>query len=151
MFWGVTINMKSIFESISESCDKSLSDLTRFRSVLSDFLPFRIFWVDLSCHFLQEMSANHPQIAQRKQRLQSRSVLGQTTLPNLREAELTLDDLKRMHNLRPNAGIDFLGCLTQLPRGRSQVQRSKFAQHHSNVPVRLPTLSLSALFCRLRS
>ena len=79
MFCGVTINMKVVFESVSKSFDKSLSGLTRFRSVLSDFLRFRTFWTDLSCHFLQERSANHPQIAQRKQRLQSRSVLGQTT------------------------------------------------------------------------
>jgi len=86
MFWGIKINMKVVFGSVSESCDRSLSDLTRFRSVLSDFLPFRTFWADLSCHFLQEMSANHTQIAQRKQRMQSRSVLGQTTVPNLREA-----------------------------------------------------------------
>jgi hypothetical protein len=71
MFGGVTISMKAVFESVSESCGRSLSDLTRFRWILSDFLPFSTFWADLSCHFLQEMSANHPQIAQRKQRLPS--------------------------------------------------------------------------------
>jgi len=43
MFWGVPINMKAVFESVSESCDRFLSDLTRFRSVLSDFLPITIF------------------------------------------------------------------------------------------------------------
>ena len=146
MVGGITINMKSIFESISESCDRSLSDLTRFRSVLSDSLLFRTFWADLSCHFLQEMSANHPQIAQRKQRLQSRSVLGQTTVPNLREAELTLDDSKRMLNLRPNSGFDSLCCVAQLPRGRFQVQRSALARHHRNVPIHLKILCLFAFF-----
>jgi hypothetical protein len=92
------------------------------------------------------MSANHPQIAQRKQRLQSRSVLGQTTVPNLREAELTLDDSKRMLNLRPNSGFDSLCCVAQLPRGRFQVQRSVLARHHRNVPIHLKILYLFALF-----
>jgi len=30
MFWGVTINMKVIFGSVSENCYGSLSDLARF-------------------------------------------------------------------------------------------------------------------------
>jgi hypothetical protein len=75
------------------------------------------------------MLTNHPEVAQRKQRLQSRSVLGQATVSNLRKTELTLDDSKRMFNLRPNAGSDFLGCVSQLPRGRSQVHHSARARH----------------------
>jgi len=131
MFGGVTINMKAVFELVSESCDRSLSDLTRFRSVLSDSLPYMTFWADLFCHFLQEMSANHPQIAQRKQRLQSRSVLGQTTVPNLRESKLTLDDSKRMLNLRPNSGFDSLCCVAPLPRGPVQISRPMLSRNHN--------------------
>ena len=58
--------MKAVFGSVSENRDRSLSDLTRFRPVFSDFLPFRTFLADLSCHFLQKMLANHPEVAQRK-------------------------------------------------------------------------------------
>jgi len=35
MFLGITINMKVVFGSFSENCDRSLSDLARF-SLISD-------------------------------------------------------------------------------------------------------------------
>ena len=146
MVGGITINTKVVFGSVSESRDRSLPDLARFRLVFSDFLLFRTFLADLSCHFLQEMSASHPEVTQRKQRMQSRGVLGQTTVPNLRESKLTFDDSERMFDLRPNAGFDFLGCATQLPRGRFQVQRSALARHHRNVPIHLKILCFFALF-----
>jgi len=48
------------------------------------------------------------QIRQSEQRMQSRGVPGRATVPNLRKTELTLDDSKRMLNLRPNSGFDSL-------------------------------------------
>jgi len=145
MFWSVTINMKVVFGSVSESCDRSLSDLTRFRSALSDFLPFRTLWADLSCHFLQKMLTNHPEVAQRKQRPQARGVLGQATVSNPRKTELTLDDSKQLLNLRLNSVVDSLCCVTQLSRGRSQVQHSALDRIHRNVPIHLKILCLVAL------
>ena len=60
MFWDVTINMRVVSGTVSENCDRTLFELTPSRSVSSDFLPFRIFWADLSCDFSQDMSANNP-------------------------------------------------------------------------------------------
>jgi len=61
------------------------------------------------------MLPNHPEVAQRKQRLQSRSVLGQATVSSLREAELTRDDLKRMLNLRLIPALTLSAALRSFP------------------------------------
>jgi hypothetical protein len=75
------------------------------------------------------MLTNCLEVAQRKQRLQSRGVLGKATVSNLRKTELTLGDSKPILNLRPNSGFDSLCCVTQLSRGRFQVQHSALARH----------------------
>jgi len=113
-FFGITRNMKVFFGSVSEGFDRSLPDLNRFRSVFSNFLAFRISRADLPCYRLQKILTNHPEVAQRKQRLKSRGVLGQGTVRNLDEVELTHDDSMRILNLRPISGFDFLCCVTKL-------------------------------------
>ncbi len=55
--------------SIFENSDGFLFDSMSFRSVSSAFPMFSIFLADLYCHFLQEMRAGHPQVAQRKPRV----------------------------------------------------------------------------------
>ena len=76
--------MKAVFGSVSENSDRSLSDLTRFRPVFSDFLPSGLFG-GFILSLLAEDACEPPEVPQCKQRMQSRSVLGQTTVPNLRD------------------------------------------------------------------
>ena len=141
---GVTINMRVVVESVSDNCDRSLFDLIRFLSVSSDFPPFRTFGADLSCHFLQEVSANHSKVSRRKKRLRSRGVLGPAAVSNFRKNELTLHKMKRIFDLCPNSGFDSFCCVTRPPRDRFQAQRPAIARHHRNVPIHLKTLCLFA-------
>jgi len=78
--------------------------------------------------------------------MQSRSFLGQTTVSNLRETELTFDYPKRILDLRAYSSFDALRCIKQLPRGRFQIQRSALSGDHRNVLVHVKTLYLFALF-----
>jgi len=92
------------------------------------------------------MSANRPKDTHRKQLLQARIVLGQTTVSNLREADLAPDDSARMLSLRPDSGFDSLCCVSQLPRNRFHIQRSALTLRHRGVLFHLKILCLFALF-----
>ena len=116
-----------------------------FGSVLSKFSLFGPFLADLPFHVLQKMLSYHPEVAQRKQRLQSRSVLGKTTVSNLHDAELVLHDSERLLKLRPNPGFNSLCCVTLLSRGHFQVHHQAPDRHHLDVPIHLKILRLFAL------
>ena len=56
----------------------------------------------------QQLVAHHPQIGQRKQRLELQRVLLQTSVAHLRVSKLPLDHPKGMLHLGPDAGLDLL-------------------------------------------
>lgn len=58
----------------------------------------RRFRTDYSIQY-QQFGANHPQVGQRKQRLQLGGVLGQPAVAHFDVAELALDDPKRVLDL----------------------------------------------------
>ena len=71
--------------------------------------PFSEFWRPLgrlqthSCpQPLQQPTPHHPQIAQRKQRVQLRRVLGQSPITHFHVSELAFDDPKRVFHLSPD-------------------------------------------------
>ena len=75
--------------------------------------PFSEFWRSLgrlqthSClQPLQQPAPRHPQVAQGKQCVQLRRVLGQSPVAHLHMSELTSDDPERVFHLSPDAGLD---------------------------------------------
>ena len=68
------------------------------------------------------MSACHPQVRQREQRHQLRSILGQATEARLHITELPLDHPKRVLNLGPYLSLGFLDLASGF------VQRAALAQ-----------------------
>jgi len=120
--------MKIDSASISKHSDRLLSDSAPFHSVYSDCPRLSTFRTDRSRHFLQNIFANHSEVAQSKQCMQSRSALGQATVSKLRAF----------------ASFDFLRCINQRPRGPFQIQRSALSGHHRNVPVHAKLLCLFA-------
>ena len=58
-----------------------------------------------------QLSARHPQIAQRKQRDQLRRVLGQPFVAHLGKAELTFDHPKRVLHFGAHTGLELLGLV----------------------------------------
>ena len=77
-----------------------------------------------------ELSAGHPHIAQRKQCHQLRGVLGQSLVANFGEAELALDDPKRVFDLGTNTRLQLLGLVQQTAPGRIFVQCPAFTRTH---------------------
>ena len=59
-----------------------------------------------SCLRRHQTAPRHPQVGQRKQRVQLRGVLLQPAVAHLDVPELALDHPERMLDLRPNAGLD---------------------------------------------
>lgn len=77
--------------------------------------------------------ARHPQIGQRKQRVQLRRVLGQAAIAHLRMAELALDDTKRMLDLGTDTGLDALDLLGQRIHGIGLVQQLAQPRAHGHM------------------
>ena len=95
---------------------KNCSNHRHFRVVCTPirpvFGPVGAFWAHLPCHRRQR-AACHPDIGQRKQHFQMRSVLGQSTESDFTKPELAFDDTKRMLNLGAQAGFGPLNVLRQ--------------------------------------
>ena len=80
----------------------------------------------------------HPQVRQCEQGRQLCSVLGQAAVADLDEAELPLDDPKRMFDLGPDAGLDPLDLVDDGVACAAAVERAALAGAHRHVPVRRP-------------
>ena len=78
--------------------------------------------------------------------MQTRSVLDQTVVPKLREAQLTFDDSKRSFDHCPNASGCFLGWVAQLHSGQFEVESSALFRHHRNMRVDLKILCFFGCF-----
>jgi hypothetical protein len=79
--------------------------------------PFPLRWA-LSCQAPTQTPAHHPQIGQRKQRLQLRRVLGQAAVAHLHMTELALDDTEWVLHLGSDACLDALALIGQRIQGR---------------------------------
>lgn len=87
----------------------NLTQLLRFPRPLSpSWRPFGRLQTHSCLRALQESAPRHPQIGERKQRMQLRCVLGQSPIANLYVPELALDDPERMFHLGADAGLDVL-------------------------------------------
>lgn len=103
----------------------------RFRPVS---WPSGRIWTHSSPHLLQQRASHHPQVGQRKQRHHVGRVLGQAFVPDLGEAELALDDPKRVFYLGPDAGLEFFQLLDQAVAFTPGVQRLAFTRRHGHMP-----------------
>jgi hypothetical protein len=88
-----------------------------------------------SClHPLQKPASDHPNIGERKQGDELRSVFLKPTVAHFGVTELTLDDSERMFHLGPHTGLEFLGLFhDHTPRG--VLLLLSFARSHSNMPI----------------
>ncbi len=77
-----------------------------------------------SCQAPRQTLADHPQIGQRKQRLQLRRVLGQAAIAHLHMPELALDDSERMLHLGADADLHMLELVEHGTHGAALVQRA---------------------------
>eukprot|EP00952_Eustigmatos_sp_NYUAD-ZCMA_P003416 14924-Eustigmatos_ZCMA.PRE.1 len=107
--------------------------------------PSGLQWAHSSPGLAQKPSAHHPQIAQRKQRVQLRLVLGQAAIAQLHMSELTLDDPERMLHFRPDAGLHVLELVHERAHRRGLIQCAALARTHGHVPVGLDALGFFAL------
>lgn len=94
---------------------------------------------------LQQPAPRHPQIAQRKQRVQLRRVLGQSPVAHFYVPELPLDDPKRVFHLGPDSSLDVFKLLEHGAHGAVFVQRAAFAGAHGHhMPVDFDALDFFA-------
>ena len=93
---------------------------------------------DLQAHSplrpLHKPASYHPDIGQRKQRDELRSVFLEPAIAHLGMSELTLDDSKRMLHLGPDTGLEFLGFFSELAT-RRVLLLSALARAHVHVPI----------------
>lgn len=85
------------------------------RSVHRSVLP-GTFQAHSRLHFHQRMTC-HPQIGQRKQGGNQRSILGQSFVAILHQVKLTLDHPKRMLHLGANTCLELLRLVQHLSHG----------------------------------
>ena len=90
---------------------------------------------------LQKPAPCHPQIGERKKRVQLRRVLGQSSVAHLHVAELALNDPKRVFHLGPDAGLDVFKSVEHRAHWAVLVQRPAFAWAHGHMPVGLDVLT----------
>lgn len=98
---------------------------------------------------VHKRSPHHPQVGERKQRVQLRRVLGQAALAYLHMPKLALDDPKRVLDLGADAGIDVfelveLELVEHNSHGRCLVKSFAFARAQRHVPVGPDALCLFA-------
>lgn len=105
----------------------NLTPFLRKRSPLSVGLRHLGRWQTHSCLQPQQSAPRHPQIGERKQRVQLRRVLGQSQVAHLHVAELALDDPKRVFHLGPDAGLDVFKSVEHRAHRTVLVQRPAFA------------------------
>lgn len=89
---------------------------------------------------LQQPAPHHPQIAQRKQCVQLRRVLGQSPIAHLHVPELAFDDPKRVLDLGAVTRFDMLQLVEQGAHRTACVQRTALARAHGHMPVGLYAL-----------
>ena len=77
---------------------------------------------------LQKPVPRHPEVSQRKQRVQLRGVLGQTVVARLHVPELALDHPKRVFQLGSDAGLYMFEFFRDFAHRRGFVQCSAFAR-----------------------
>lgn len=77
----------------------------------------------------EQSSLGNQQIGQAEQREELRRVLGQPFVAHLLHAEDILDDVKRMLNLGPDAGLEFLDLFVDATH---QLSMRQFSQTHSH-------------------
>ena len=88
-----------------------------------------------SCRRCHHTAPCHPQVGQRKRRVQLRGVLLQSAAAHLDAAELMFDHPERMFDLRPVAGLDALQLVGELVDPFGLVQPPAFARSHDDVPA----------------
>jgi hypothetical protein len=88
---------------------------------------------------------HHPQVGQRKQRVQLRRVLRQPAVAHLHMPELALDHPERMFDLGPDARLGPLDLIQDRAHRRALVQHLAFARAHGHVPVDADLLVSSRL------
>ena len=71
-----------------------------------------------SCLHSHQTASRHPQIGQRKQRVQLRSVLLQSAIAHLDVTELALDHPERMLDLGPDTGLDAFQLIDEVVETR---------------------------------
>lgn len=93
--------------------------------------------------------AHHTQIAQRKQRHQIDSLIGQSPVLEIDVAELPLDNPKRVIYFGPDAGLCLLRFLQEGAHGRALVNGLTLARNHCLVPVHVwkPALDFFTHVC----
>lgn len=92
-----------------------------------------------------QLSARHPQIAQREQHRQSRGVLGQPAIPDLGVAKLLFDEAEWVLDLGTDAGLELLRLLQQLMQLALGIKGAALARPHGDFPAHLAVLELLAL------
>src|SRR5512140_3427228 len=89
----------------------------------------------LSCS--EQLPTHHPDIGQRKQRVQLRRVLGQATVADFDVAELALDHPEGVLAAGAHLRLETLDPVPQ-PARRRIVQRPALARPHRHVPLDPP-------------
>lgn len=87
-----------------------------------------------SCPGPQQFATHHPEIGQRKQRVQLRGVLGQTSVAHLDVPVLVLENTEGMFDPCSNACLHALVPIGQGIDRFGQLQQAAFARPHGNVP-----------------
>ena len=126
------------FASIAASCRRASG---QFAGCFRALGPLR---AHSSLCPLEESAPRHPQIAQGEQRVQLRRVLGQSSVAHLDVTELSLDDPKRVLDLRSHAGLQMLDSVEQRAHCAGRVQRPSLAGAHGHVPASLDALGFLA-------
>lgn len=88
-----------------------------------------------SCPGSHQRSPRHPQIGQRKQRVQLRGVLDQSTVAHVHMPEPGFEDSGRMLDLGPDAGFQAFELLGQFVDQSALVQFAALARAHDDVPA----------------
>ena len=70
-----------------------------------------------SCQAPRQTLAHHPQIGQRKQRVQLRRVLGQSPVTNFHVSKLAFDDPKRVFHFGADTGLDVFKLVELIAQG----------------------------------
>jgi hypothetical protein len=95
-----------------------------------------------SPQLLQQRASHHPQLGQRKQRVQLRRVLGQSSAAHLHMPELGLDHPDRVFDLGPDARLGPLQRVLDRAHRRVLVQHIALARSHRHMPVDFDVLGL---------
>ena len=88
-----------------------------FHPIAAQLQHFGCLQTHSSLRLLQKLVSYHPDIGQRKQSDELRSVFLQPTVAHLGQAKLAFDNPERMLHLGPNTGHEFSACSASAPHG----------------------------------